>query len=95
MLDDVPLGHAINSACHAAVSCCERYREDPLVKTWLKDSFKKVTCKVNKEQALKCIARNTECVFIEESALDGKLTAIAFKPQEQYDEVFKGLELYS
>jgi peptidyl-tRNA hydrolase len=50
VLDDLPIGHAINTSSHAAVACTLRYLDTPEVKEWLEDSFRKVTCKVTEKE---------------------------------------------
>jgi peptidyl-tRNA hydrolase len=94
VLDDVPLGHAINTACHAAVSCTLTYQETDEVKEWLETSFRKVTCKVNHQEFLKAIDKEQEYVIMRESNLNNRVTAVAFKPRKEYHKCFKYFSLY-
>jgi hypothetical protein len=95
VLDDIPVGYAINSACHAAVSCTLMYQNTEEVKEWLDTSFRKVTCKVTKEEFDKAIALEPDYVIMTELKLDNRVMCVAFKPRENYDTFFKYLKLYS
>ena len=95
VLEEVPVGHAINSAAHASVACVMKYQEDEDVKHWLEHSFRKVTCKVTKAELKAAMELETEYVIITESNLDDKITAVAFKPKEEYHSIFRMLKLYN
>lgn len=91
--DDIPLGHAINSAAHASLACYLKYRSAPGMQNWLDHSFKKVTVKVTREQfelAKSCAG----WVLLTESALDNKEVALAFWPRETWPDEFKTFPLY-
>lgn len=94
VLDDVPLGHAINTAAHAATACTLKYQDTDEVKEWLKNSFRKVTCKVTRKQFDKAIEVERDYVIMTELNLDGRETAVAFKPRDEYHKAFKYLTLY-
>jgi len=94
ILEDVPLGHAINTACHAAVACTLAYQDTDEVKEWLEDSFRKVTCKVTQKQLEQCIVVEDDFVIMTELNLDGRVTSVAFKPRDEYHKCFKFLSLY-
>lgn len=94
VLDDVPLGHAINCAAHGAVFATLRYQDTPEVKTWLERPARKVTCKVTMAQALKAMEVEEDFVVIREKKLDDKLCAVAFKPRAEYHKHFNFLTLY-
>lgn len=94
VLEDVPVGHAINSAAHAALACYLKYGETPEMQAWLANSFKKVACKVTLEQLEKAKEMADDFVSITESNLDGRLMCVAFKPRETFDPYFKTLSLW-
>ena len=95
VLDDIPVGHAINSACHAAVACTLKYQDTDEVKEWLDTSFRKITCKVSKEEFDQAISSEEDYVIMTELNLDNRIMCVAFKPRETYDKFFKYLKLYS
>ena len=35
VLDDLPIGHAINTSCHAAVACTLKFQDTEEIKEWL------------------------------------------------------------
>jgi hypothetical protein len=94
ILNDVPLGTAVNSACHAAVACTLRFQNTPEVKEWLAGPFRKVTCQVNDKQLKKAIEVEGDYVEITELNLDGRLVGVAFKPRSEYHKHFKFLTLF-
>ena len=94
VLNDVALGTAVNSACHAAVACALKYQDTPEVQEWLDDSFRKVTCSVTWDQLNLCMAREDDWVPISEINLDYRLVAVAFKPRDEYHKCFKFLTLF-
>ena len=64
------------------------------MRLWLRDSFKKVTCKVI-EQELEEAKAAGKYIEITESSLGGILTAVAFCPRlEGFPEYFKQYTLY-
>lgn len=95
IMDDVPVGHAINSAAHASLACYVKFAHLPDMQNWLNESFKKVTCKVTKEQFFQAQNIADKYIVITESALDHKVMAIAFAPRETWDPFFKTLALWS
>lgn len=94
ILEGVPLGLAINAAAHAAVACTLQYQESSEVKEWLQDSFRKVTCKVTQDELDRATAYENQFIYMTELALDNQITAVAFKPREEYHKMFKYLRLY-
>lgn len=94
VLDDLPVGHAINTACHAAVACTLKYQITEDVQDWLDDSFRKVTCKVTQHQFDQALEKENDYVIMTELNLGGRETAIAFKPRDRYHKMFKFLTLY-
>lgn len=94
VLDDLEVGMAINTACHAAVACTLKYQDTEEVKEWLDTSFRKVTCKVSRKEFDQALQKETDYVIMTELNLDGRETAIAFKPREEYHKMFKFLKLY-
>ncbi len=94
VLDDIPLGHAINTAAHAATACTLKYLETEEVREWLDTSFRKVTCKVSRKEFEKAIDVEQDFVIMTELNLDGRETAVAFKPRDEYHKAFKFFKLY-
>ena len=95
--DDVPLGHAINSAAHASLACYLTYQDVPLMQDWVKHSFRKVTCKVTREQLAEAVKFGDEVIHyktITESALNGTITAVAICPKKEWPAWFATLPLY-
>ena len=94
ILDDLPVGHAINTACHSAVACTLKFQDSIEVAEWLDDSFRKVTCKVSRKEFDNSMIREDNFVVMTELNLDGRETAVAFKPRDEYHKMFKFLTLY-
>jgi hypothetical protein len=94
ILDDVPLGSAINSVGHAAVAATLKWQDSPETQAWLKDSFRKVTCLVTQEQLDRAIEVEDDYVEITELALDKRVVGVAFKPRQEYHKHFKFLTLF-
>jgi peptidyl-tRNA hydrolase len=92
--DDIPLGHAINSAAHASLACYLKYSDVPAMQKWLDHSFKKVTVKVTREQ-FEDAKYSWGWVLLTESALDNKEVALAFCPREAWPDKFKTFPLYT
>ena len=94
--DDVPVGHAINSAFHAGTALRENNPDDPIIKDWAENHFYCVTCKVDREnfEYAKNFGKHE---IITESALGGQETALVFHPRrhDQWEPFFKYLTLYS
>jgi len=93
ILKDVPAGHAVNSAAHAAVACYLKYRDTSAMHQWL-TSFKKVCCKVTPEELDAAKEAAGDYVTITESNLDDAVTAVAFCPRENWPSFFKTLKLW-
>ena len=94
VLDDVPTGFAMNSVAHASLACYIKFQHLPAMSEWLSSSFKKVTCKVSKEQFDKAYGLAENKTMITESALGGRVVAVALAPQEEWDPFFKTLSLW-
>ena len=94
VLDDLDVGMAINTACHASVACALKYQNSDEVKEWLATSFRKVTCKVTQKEFDMAIEREDDYVVMTELTLDSRMTAVTFKPREEYHKMFKFLKLY-
>lgn len=95
ILDSINLGHALAAVGHGVLSCYLTYSDDPDMKEWLSNSFKKAVCKVNQKEFDK--AKEFEKhVLMTESALDGAETALVFcpRPDEEWPKPFKFYKLY-
>ena len=101
VLDDVPTGFAVVSAAHASLKAHLAWAGCPAYDMWLKDSFRKVACKVSHEeweQAKIVAAGHVIPILFEvvtESALGGRETAMALFPKPVWPEFFGTLKLYS
>lgn len=93
--NDIPLGHAVNSVAHASLACYLRYDTDTVMNDWVACSFKKVTCEVSRQELEKLALREERHVKITESALDNKLTAVAFCPIREWPREFLDYNLFA
>lgn len=91
--DDIPLGHAINSAAHAGLACYLKFRNETEMQQWLDKSFRKVTVKVTRAE-FEAAKEHHGWVLLTESALDHKEVALAFKPRQNWPGSFKHYPLY-
>ncbi|RTL07713.1 hypothetical protein EKK58_00805 [Candidatus Dependentiae bacterium] len=91
--DDVPLGHAINSAAHASLACYLKFKDHPSMQPWLDYSFRKVTVKVTRKE-FEQAKDEYGWVLLTESALNGQEVALVFHPRENWPERFKFFPLY-
>lgn len=91
--ENIPLGHQVNCAAHAALGCYLRFQDHPEVQDWLKNSFRKVTCKVS-EREFEQAKQYPDSVIITESALDGQEVAIAFRPRAEWPKAFEFFRLF-
>ena len=108
ILDSVDLGHAILASAHASLSgyltfVDNEFEEHPTydgmnaTEEWAKHSFRKVVCKVTKEEfeKAKTYGENMKDYRIMvESGLDNQEVAIVFKPRDNFEPFFKSLKLY-
>tara|TARA_R110000737_G_scaffold345715_2_gene374582 strand:- start:3477 stop:3806 length:330 start_codon:yes stop_codon:yes gene_type:complete len=99
ILDDIPLGFAINSAAHASLIAHLKWNFGvPAYDNWLEHSFKKVTCKVNMSEFTKAVSSGLAWEIITESTLgEGKPVAVVFCPLpegEDWPNCFKYFQLY-
>ena len=91
--DWVDVGHAVNTAGHASLLLYLRNKDNPELKEWLENSFRKVTCKVTEEEFER--AKQFEgWTPITEMAFDQKEVALAFLPRKEWPKFFKFLPLY-
>ena len=92
--DKIPLGFAINSTAHAALSCYLQFKDDPRAIEWLANSYAKVVCRVTDEQLDLAMKINKDYTIITESALKGEIVCVAFCPKFYPDSEFKAFKLY-
>ena len=89
-------GIAINSVGHASLKCYLDYNDNPQMKDWLFNSWKKVTCVVSDDELLDAVECTKHHVNITESALDGNpLVGVAFVPMEEFPPIFKTFKLFN
>lgn len=96
--DDIPLGFAMVAVAHAGAALILQMEpgtgwDDEDFHTWLRDSFKKVVCKVTREQFEKA-KETTFHYLLTESSLGGKEVALVFKPRMEWPDAFKTFPLY-
>lgn len=99
ILDDVPLGHAINAAAHGSLMSYKAWEGIPEYDEWYHESFKKVTCKVNQKELDKAMSvpEQVHCRIITESSLDNRIVGAVFCPiskDKEYPNCFKYFRLY-
>lgn len=92
--DNIPRGLSITAAAHASLSLFLKYQETEEIADWLRNSFRKVVCQVNEQEFQEAKAMDISKVILTESALDGKETAIAFLPLEEFPPQFKYYPLW-
>lgn len=91
--ESVDLGHAILASAHAASAGVCQFQDHPDTQDWLRDSFRKVVCKVNEREFEKAKEYEDHQIMTE-SALEGQEVAIVFRPREEWPKFFKFLRLY-
>ena len=94
--DTVPLGLAMAAIGHGVLACYLAYQADSDMQVWLKESYKKVVCKVN-EKKFENAKLYAKSVVMTESVLDNKETAIVFcpRPDADWPKPFNFYQLYS
>ena len=94
LLDWIDVGHAVNTSAHAGAMLEAHWsKDDPIMKEWYDDSFRKVTCKVTQKEFEK--SKEYEDWFVvTEMAFDKKEVAIVFKPRKEWPRFFNFLKLY-
>ena len=92
------VGHAVNTAAHAGAMIDSRgwSKDDPVMKDWYTNSFRKVTCKVTDKEfeKSKTYFNDDEYFLVTEMAFDNKEVAIVFKPKKEFPKFFSFLKLY-
>ena len=84
ILENIPIGIAINSAAHASLMCHLKYQNDENYIKWLQTSFKKVTCKVTREEFEMC--KNVDkSLVVTESRLDDAEILVVLSPRSNED----------
>lgn len=93
--DWVDIGHAVNTAFHAGAMIDDRgwSREDPVMKEWRENSFRKVSCKV-KEKEFEKAKEYGDYFVVTEMMFDDAEVALVFKPREEWPRFFSFLKLY-
>jgi len=89
-----PKGWGVNGVGHVALMCYLKFKKDPRMKWWLKNSFRKVTCLVSDEEFKLAKKAGDYVVFVEDDLDDMPLT-MAFCPRKEYPCFFNGFKLYS
>jgi len=96
MLDEVPDASAPVMAAHSSLMCYDRYRADRFMTEWFYTSFKKVVCRVSREEFNKARKDCDKSVITKESNLDYMECSITFcpRPKEDYPPFFRSLPLW-
>lgn len=85
--------HSLRNVCHGE----SLYEIPTTVEKWVKESFRKVVCKVTSLEFEKAKTYGTNMVdyrIMVESGLDNQEVAIVFKPRDNFEPFFKSLKLY-
>jgi len=91
--DTVDNGHAIVATAHASLAGYLKWKDDPIVQIWVKDSFRKVVCRVTQEE-FEWAKLLTDSHVMTESSLDNAEVAIVLKPREEWDRRLKFFTLW-
>jgi len=92
---EVDLGHALLACAHASLACYLDNHLDPEMQKYVKESFRKVVCKVDNQQFEQAkIHMQLGDRVMTESGLGGMEVAIVFKPREEWHKFFQFLPLY-
>lgn len=91
--DEIDVGHAINSAAHGGLMGYLFWQNDPIMVEWLKDSFRKVTCKVDNKEFERA-KQFDDFQVITELAFGKKEVGLVFKPRREWPKFFNYLRLY-
>jgi peptidyl-tRNA hydrolase len=99
--DDIDLGHAMVAVAHAGsiliLSGLEptgAWKNDEAFVRWYAHSFKKVVCKVTRDQLAAAVRDVEHRVIVTESSLANMMVAAVFKPREHWPEELKRFPLY-
>jgi hypothetical protein len=92
---EVDLGHALLACAHASLACYLDNQGDPEMQKYVKESFRKVVCRVDGQQfdEAKTHMLPGDRVMTE-SGLGGMEVAVVFKPRDQWNKFFHSLPLY-
>jgi peptidyl-tRNA hydrolase len=79
--EDIPVGIAMNSAAHGSLMCNLKYQHTEPYDTWIRQSFKKVTCAVTPAE-FAMLKEVPNSFVVTESRLDGKEVAVVLAPRQ-------------
>ncbi len=91
--ESAPLGFAIVAAAHASLAAYLKFKDSPEVAEWVAGPFRKAVCRVT-DQEFEAAQATADHIVLTESALGDQEVAIAFKPRQEWQPMFKFLELY-
>jgi hypothetical protein len=80
---NLPVGNAINSIAHGSMMALLKWGEEKEFRSWLTDSFKKVTCEAASPEEFEESKKLGNHIVVTESALAGKETVLVFYPSEE------------
>ena len=89
----VPKGLGINSVGHAALMAYLKFQDHPDTKDWLKNSFRKVTCRVSDEEFEEA-KKIKDVAIVTESDYNDEEVALAFRPRIEWPKMFEKLRLF-
>lgn len=93
--DTVDVGHAVNCAAHASLILYLRNEDNFMIQDWVKNSFRKVSCKVSEQVFEKAKEMGCEYEIVTEDTLDDKEVALVFHPRKEWPKFFQYLQLYN
>ena len=88
-----PKGLGVNSVGHAVLMCYLKFKNDPEMKSWVRESFRKVTCIVSDEE-FELAKKAGDYIEFKENDLDNITLSAAFKPRKKFPCYFSGFRLY-
>jgi hypothetical protein len=94
IVDDIDAGHTILGSAHAALACYLDFQDQPIVQDWAQYSFRKVVCKVNRDQLERAKKYPYHRVMTESAFGPGYEVGIAFAPRREWPKFFNFLPLY-
>jgi peptidyl-tRNA hydrolase len=93
--DSIPAGFCALGAAHASVACYVKFKDIPEVQDWLKNSFRKVVCRVSDAEFDEAKRLDKDHVLITEDAINDEEIALAFRPRADWPQPFKSYKLFA
>lgn len=90
--DDVPDNFVPVCAAHASLACYLKFRDNDM-QEWLDQSFRKVVCRVSRDDFALAAALD-RAVVMSESALNDMDVAVALAPRKEWPEFIQKVKLW-